>query len=121
MAAMAGPSITIVRWRDGSVDPRTYCEQACSELLADLVHVSTDRARIQQGVVLASFAGRQLSAHDFVRELEDLAGEAMRAQRPAVAAAARAILCDWEARAAHHVGRVSHSGRRRHSQPAASR
>ena len=59
------------------MDPRTFCKEAVAHLLA---------------VLLAYVSEQPLSAPKFVQRLGELAGE----RWPAVAAAARAILLDWQ-------------------------
>lgn len=81
------------------MDPRTYCEQACAELLAARARRGSDPECLQRIVVLAHFVERPLPADEFARALRDLSVDAAHG-RPGVAAAARAILADWQGRAA---------------------
>ena len=74
------------------MDPRTYCKEAVAHLLAEHPARPSDPERLQRAVLLAYFSAQQLSAPEFVQHLEELAGE----RWPAVAAAARAILLDWQ-------------------------
>ena len=80
------------------MDPSTYCERTCADLLAERWRRGSDAERLQRAVVLAYFATRQLSAQDFVAELSDLSSDTSRAWHPSVAADARAILPAWQAR-----------------------
>ena len=77
------------------MDPRTYCKEAVAHLLADHAARPSDPDLLQRAVLLAYFSAQQLSAPEFVQHLEELAGE----RWSAVAAAARAILLDWQGRA----------------------
>ena len=81
------------------MDPRTYCEQALDELLARGADLAADQDGTQRGAVLSYLAQLRLSEHDFAGELKRLSMRATRERRPTIAAAARAILLDWEARA----------------------
>ena len=71
------------------MDPRTYCERTCADLLAERCRRGSNPESLQRAVVLAYVAARQLSAQDFVAELSDLSSETSRTRRPGVAAAAR--------------------------------
>ena len=81
------------------MDPRTYCEQSCAELLELRARGGSSPERLQRAVVLAYLAGQQPSTRDFERELEELVVNAVETGQPGVAAAARAILRDWQGRA----------------------
>ena len=81
------------------MDPRTYCEQACAELIAERARRGSDPESLQRMVVLAHFVERPLPADECARALRDLSVDAVHG-RPGVAAAARAILADWQGRAA---------------------
>lgn len=93
------------RWReDLLLDPRTYCERAIEDLR------STQRTRFgglqsnQMVVVLAYFAEIQPEARDFTSQLKLLARTSERSNRWSLAAAAKAVLSDWEAqRGAEHA------------------
>ena len=80
------------------MDPHLYCQEALTELLDDTGASTRDRERLQRAAVLAYLARRRPSAEDFARELRMLARDATHG-RPAIAAAARAILLDWRGRA----------------------
>jgi hypothetical protein len=82
------------------VDPRTYCERAIGQLRRETATQHRDVEGRQRVVVLAYFAQQQPSARDFASQLRLLAESAERSRRTALAAAARAVLRDWEARAA---------------------
>ena len=81
------------------MDPHTYCEQAMAELSSK----PTRRGALERPqllVVLAHFIRHELSDRAFARELRDLAESADRRGRLGLAAAARAVLRDWETRRA---------------------
>ena len=59
----------------------------------------SDPECLQRIVVLAHFVERPLPADEFARALRDLSVDAAHG-RPGVAAAARAILADWQAQVA---------------------
>ena len=81
------------------MDPHLYCEETITDLLAKRAERGSGPADLQRAAVLAFLAQRRLSAPDFARELRELAADAHHG-RPAVAAAAQAILRDWQARTA---------------------
>ena len=81
------------------MDPYIYCQQAVDELLDDGGKQAPDRECLQRAAVLAFLAHRRLAERDFARELRELAAGADHG-RPGVAAAAQAILDDWQARTA---------------------
>ncbi len=97
--------------------PRTYCEEAIAELCSLRARWTSEPEIAQRLVVLAYFRKRQWSAEEFERELARLTTDVS----TAVAAAARAILCDWEAQTTQRVGRPADSESPRHPQPASSR
>ena len=79
------------------MDPQAYCEQTIADLFADRSGPRPDLDSLQRAAVLAYLAQQRLSAPDFERELTELS--AVNSQRrPNVAAAARAVLRDWQAR-----------------------
>ena len=80
------------------MDPHVYCRESVAELLAERVRRGSDPARLQQAVMLAYFVERRPSHEDFARELHALAAGVHGG--PGVAAAAHAILRDWQAGAA---------------------
>ena len=88
------------------MDPRTYCQEVILELLAQRARRAWDTDTGQRAVVLSYLLERRLSAPDFERRLEELADSARHGQ-PGVAAAARAILADWRARARGAAARSS--------------
>ena len=81
------------------MDPQTYCTQIITDLFAERTDVPADRERLQRAAVVAFLAQQRLSERDFARELRELAAGADHG-RPGVAAAAQAILRDWQARTA---------------------
>ena len=82
------------------MDPRTYCEHAMGQLRQKIATRPRDVEGRQRVVVLAYFAQQQPSVRDFASQLKLLAESAERSRRSSLAAAARAVLCDWEARIA---------------------
>jgi hypothetical protein len=84
------------------MDPYLYCEETIADLLAERPDRRSQPEDLQRVAVLAFLAQRRLSERDFARELRELAAGGNHG-RPAVAAAARAILRDWEARVAQGV------------------
>ena len=97
--------------------PRTYCEETIAELCSQRARWASEPEIAQRLVVLAYFRKRQWSTEEFERELARLTTDVS----TAVAAAARAIVCDWAARATHRTGRPAHPEPPRHPQPASSR
>ena len=81
------------------MDPHRYCEETITDLLAKRADRRSRPADLQRAAVLAFLAQRRLSERDFARELHELAAGADHG-RPGVAAAAQAILRDWQARTA---------------------
>ena len=81
------------------MDPHLYCQETIADLLAQPADRRLGPADLQRAAVLAFLAQRQLSERDFARELRELAAGADHG-RPGVAAAAQAILHDWQARTA---------------------
>ncbi len=78
------------------MDPYIYCQEALAELLDSRLPHRPHRAELQRAAVLAYLVQRRLSEPDFTRELTELAGDGSQGS-PHVAAAARAILLDWQA------------------------
>ncbi len=97
--------------------PRTYCEETIAELCSQRARWASEPELAQRLVVLAYFRTRQWSTEEFERELARLTTDVS----TAVAAAARAIVCDWAARATHRTGRPAQPEPPRHPQPASSR
>jgi hypothetical protein len=84
-----------------SVETRAYCEQAIEVLLSDALAKSLPGSvDLQRGVVLAYLAQLRLSEGEFLKELQRLRLRASCEHNADLAAAARAIRRDWEARAA---------------------
>ena len=81
------------------MDPRLYCEETITDLLTERADRRPRPEDLQRAAVLAFLAQRRLSERDFARELRELAAGADHG-RPGVAAAAQAILRDWQARTA---------------------
>ena len=81
------------------IDPHMYCQETITALLAKRPGRRSRPEDLQRAAVLAFLAQRRLSARDFARELRELAAGAHHG-RPGVAAAAQAILDDWQARTA---------------------
>ena len=81
------------------MDPHLYCEETIADLLAQRADRRSGPADLQRAAVLAFLAQQRLSERDFARELRALAAGADHG-RPGVAAAAQAILRDWQARTA---------------------
>ena len=81
------------------MDPKTYCAEAIAELRAQ-AEGRGDRfpgqSRVQMIVVLAHFVALDLAPAAFAAELHRLAQESGRLGRPSLAAAAAAVLRDWE-------------------------
>ena len=82
------------------MDPRTYCRQVIADLLGKSRRQDTGLSDRQVVVVLAHFALQNPSGRDFTAQLALLADSAERSHRRSLAAAARAILEDWQRRAA---------------------
>ena len=80
------------------MDPRTYCQQSCAQLIRDRARRGADPKSLQRGIVLAYFATQQITESKFARELSALSGGRSRAQAPGLATAARAVLRDWQRR-----------------------
>ena len=81
------------------MDPQTYCTQTITDLFAERAERGSQPEDLQRAALLAFVAQRRLSERDFARELRELAAGADQG-RPGVAAAAQAILRDWQARTA---------------------
>ena len=81
-----------------SVDPRTYCRRAMANSLGRTRPRQDESIKRQVLVVLAYFAQQDTSERDFVAQLRLLGDSAERSGRPSLAAAARAVLHDWQAR-----------------------
>jgi len=82
------------------MDPRSYCQHAIGQLRRETATRHRDVEGRQMVVVLAYFAQQQPSERDFASQLKLLAESAERSRRRSLAAAARAVLSDWEARVA---------------------
>ncbi len=83
--------------------PQPYCTEALDELRAAEGGLATDPDALRRWSVLAYLARQRLAEDEFVTELMRLRLEATRSRRPALEAAARAILCDWRARGQRHA------------------
>ena len=81
------------------MDPHLYCQETIAALLAQRADRRSRPADLQRAAVVAFLAQRRLSERDFAHELRELAVSADHG-RPGVAAAAQAILRDWQARTA---------------------
>ncbi len=88
------------------MDPKRYCQEAIQEL-----HTAapTEQAnqRHQRIVVLAYFADIQPAEQEFASQLKLLASSSERSGRPSLAAAAREVLDDWQARRSRLLAAVS--------------
>jgi hypothetical protein len=82
------------------VDPHTYCRQVIADLLSERRRQDAGLSDRQVVAVLAHFALQKPSGRDFTAQLALLADSAERSHRRTLAAAARAILEDWQRRAA---------------------
>jgi hypothetical protein len=82
------------------MEPRTYCQEAIDQLRGRGADRFPSAENKQIVVVLAYFAEQKPSERDFTSELKLLADSATRSGRPSLAAAASAVLSDWQARAA---------------------
>ena len=100
------------------MDPRAYCQEAITELLAERARRGWDPDIGQRAILLSYLLERRLSAPDFEHRLKQLSASAHPGQ-PGVATAARAILADWQARAAHPGRRAWLTGVTRRVPPAA--
>jgi hypothetical protein len=80
------------------MDPRTYCERAIDELRGKQSRRFSPIEGHQMVVVLAHFAQVKPSERDFSSQLKLLVQSAERSHRWSLAAAARAVLEDWQAR-----------------------
>lgn len=78
------------------MEPSRYCQEAIGELRDG----AADAARQQKIVVLAYYAEVSPPEEGFATDLRLLAQGAERDGRRSLAAAARAVLHDWEAHAA---------------------
>ena len=84
------------------MEPNRYCQQAIQELRQSMP--SEQRVEAQQRlVVLAYFAAEPLQTRDFASRLRLLANSSERSGRSNLAAAARAVLEDWERQRATSV------------------
>ena len=81
------------------MDPHLYCQETIAALLAQRADRRSRPEDLQRAAVLAFLAQRRLSERDFAHELRELAAGADQG-RPGVAAAAQAILRDWQAHTA---------------------
>ena len=81
------------------MDPHLYCLEALSELQGRETERFASSEVYQVQLVLAHYSREPLSAQDFEQALWWVADGAERTGRARLAAAARAILADWRARA----------------------
>jgi hypothetical protein len=84
------------------VEPKRYCQQAIQEIRRRMPSEPPTEAQ-QRLVVLAYFAEEPLETRDFASRLKLLADSSERSGRPTLAAAARAVLEDWETKRAVSV------------------
>jgi hypothetical protein len=82
------------------MEPRTYCQEAMDRLRGRGAESFSGAEDKQVVVVLAYFAQQKPSERDFPSELKLLAESATRSGRSSLAAAASAVLSDWQTRAA---------------------
>jgi hypothetical protein len=80
------------------MDPMTYCQQSIAELLEGHARSGPDPGSLQRAVVLSYLAELRLPEPAFTVTLGELTTRPAYARWAGVAAAARAILDDWEAR-----------------------
>lgn len=80
------------------MDPRTYCEDAIRKLRSGDAASRKKMENNQVVVVLAYFIQHEPSERDFASQLKTLAESADRSHRQSLAAAARAVLSDWQSR-----------------------
>ena len=85
------------------MDPYTYCIEALDELRTAEGERATDPDALRRWSVLAYLARQPRSKDEFIAELRRLRREATQSRRPAMEAAVRAILRDWEARTQGHA------------------
>jgi hypothetical protein len=91
---------------DNAVDPRTYCHDAIEELRRNPDARFPGKDGRQMIVVLAYYIQHEPSALDFPGQLKLLIQSAERSNRRSLAAAARAVLSDWETRS--HITSFAH-------------
>ncbi len=78
------------------MDMDLYCAETAAELLAGLDGQEIDLECLERAALLASLAGLHPSEEDFVRGVAEVLARADWAEVPATAAAARAMLFDWQ-------------------------
>ena len=81
------------------MDMDLYCAETAAELLAGPDGQEIDFECLGRAALLASLAGLHPSEEDFVRGVTEVAARADWAGVTATAAAARAMLCDWQTQA----------------------
>ncbi len=91
------------------MDPRTFCEQALDDLRRGQAPQSPEVGSQQVEVVLIHLVAQTPSEQEFSTQLKLMAESAERMNRPALAAAARALLSDWKAKSAALGGSGSSS------------
>jgi hypothetical protein len=84
------------------MEPRIYCQEAIDRLRVRGAESFSGAEDKQVVVVLAYFAQQKPSERDFTSGLKLLAESATRSGRSSLAAAANAVLSDWQATAASH-------------------
>ena len=80
------------------MDPRTYCQQTIKDLRSSDAKRFSGIEDHQIVVVLSFFAQQTATERDFLTQLKLLAESAERSRRTSLAAAARAVLEDWQSR-----------------------
>ena len=85
------------------MDPQTYCIEALNALRPAKGERAADPDGPLRWMLVDDFARQRLAEDEFITELMRLRLEATRSRRPALEAAARAILGDWRARRQHHA------------------
>ncbi|HEX6667936.1 MAG TPA: hypothetical protein VF061_00175 [Gemmatimonadales bacterium] len=85
------------------MDPHIYCTETLNELRAADGEPAADPDGLLRWMLLTDLARQRLSEDEFVAELMRLRLEATRSRRPALEAAARAVLCEWRAWAQRHA------------------
>lgn len=80
------------------MDPTTYCREAIELLREEQGGTLSDPSSFQAIVLLSSYGQQELVPEDFTAALRLLIDRAERSGRPNMAAAARAVLRDWQSR-----------------------
>jgi hypothetical protein len=81
-----------------AMDPHAYCKDAIEQLRCKDSGRFSGADDHQMVVVLAYYVQHKPSERDFAPQLKLLIQSAERSSRPSLAAAAQAVLSDWETR-----------------------